>query len=44
MQRLGHSTAKASLLYQSIANGRAEEVADALSRLARQSTVGNPDG
>ncbi len=38
MQRLGHSTAKASLLYQGIASGRAEEVADTLSRLARHDT------
>jgi integrase len=42
MQRLGHSTAKASLLYQSIASGRAEEVAEALSRLAKRGTV-EPD-
>ncbi|MGY4712892.1 tyrosine-type recombinase/integrase [Mycolicibacterium sp. CBM1] len=34
MGRLGHSTAKASLLYQGIAEGRDREVAAALSRLA----------
>jgi integrase len=34
MARLGHSTPKASLIYQGIASGRAEEVAAALSRLA----------
>lgn len=32
--RLGHSTVKASMLYQHIASGRAEEVAAALSKLA----------
>jgi integrase len=34
MQRLGHSTVKAAMLYQSIASGRNEEVAAALSKLA----------
>jgi integrase len=34
MARLGHSTPKASLIYQGIASGRAEEVAAALSKLA----------
>jgi integrase len=34
MGRLGHSTAKASLIYQQIAQGRDAEVAVALSRLA----------
>lgn len=34
MDRLGHSTAKASLVYQSIVAGRDMEVAEALSRLA----------
>lgn len=34
MDRLGHSTAKASLRYQSIAAGRDAEVAVALSKLA----------
>ncbi len=34
MARLGHSTPKASLIYQGIASGRAEEVATALSKLA----------
>lgn len=34
MDRLGHSTVKASLRYQSIAAGRDAEVADALSKLA----------
>ena len=34
MARLGHSTPKASLIYQGIASGRAEEVADTLSYLA----------
>jgi integrase len=36
MGRLGHSTAKASLIYQQIANGRDAEVAEALSALATQ--------
>lgn len=39
MGRLGHSTVKASLIYQQIVSGRDAEVADALSRLA----VGAPD-
>jgi integrase len=34
MQRLGHSTAKASLIYQSVVSGRDVEIAEALSRLA----------
>lgn len=34
MGRLGHKTVDASLLYQSVANGRDAEVAQALSRLA----------
>lgn len=34
MGRLGHSTVKASLIYQQIVSGRDVEVADALSRLA----------
>lgn len=34
MDRLGHSTVKASLWYQGIAAGRGAEVADALSELA----------
>jgi integrase len=34
MARLGHSTPKASLIYQAVASGRAEEVAAALSKLA----------
>lgn len=33
MRRLGHSTAKASLIYQQVASGRDYEVAEALSRL-----------
>jgi integrase len=33
MDRLGHSTAKASLVYQQIANGRDAELAEALSAL-----------
>ena len=36
MDRLGHSTVKASLRYQSIAAGRDAEVAEALSKLAEQ--------
>ena len=36
MARLGHSTPKASMIYQGIASGRDEEVAKALSRLARR--------
>jgi hypothetical protein len=35
MGRLGHSTAKASLLYQQQVSGRDVEIAEALSRLAR---------
>lgn len=34
MERLGHSTPKASLLYQKVVNGRDAEVAAALSKLA----------
>jgi hypothetical protein len=34
MGRLGHSTAKASLIYQQIVSGRDAAVAEALSRLA----------
>jgi integrase len=34
MTRLGHSTAKASLAYQQVVNGRDVEVAEALSLLA----------
>jgi integrase len=34
MQRLGHSTAKASLIYQQIVSGRDRELAAALSKLA----------
>ncbi|BBX01870.1 integrase [Mycolicibacterium moriokaense] len=34
MGRLGHKTVEASLIYQSIADGRDAEVADALSKLA----------
>ena len=34
MNRLGHSTAKASLVYQQMVNGRDAELADALSKLA----------
>lgn len=34
MQRLGHSTVKASLIYQGIVNGRDDAIAAALSRLA----------
>lgn len=34
MQRLGHSTAKASLIYQQVASGRPAEIAAALSELA----------
>ena len=35
MGRLGHSTQRASLLYQQVANGRPEQVAAALSALAQ---------
>jgi integrase len=42
MARLGHSTAKASILYQSIASGRDVEVADTMSRLAKR-PVAEPD-
>jgi integrase len=34
MNRLGHSTAKASLIYQQMVSGRPEEIAKALSELA----------
>jgi len=34
MQRLGHSTAKASLIYQQVVSGRDVEIAQALSQLA----------
>src|ERR1700733_9825602 len=34
MARLGHSTVNASLIYQQAVDGRAEEVAEALSALA----------
>jgi hypothetical protein len=34
MARLGHSTVKASLIYQQIVSGRDAEVAEALSALA----------
>lgn len=39
MGRLGHSTVKASLIYQQIVSGRDAEVAAALSVLATESTV-----
>lgn len=35
MQRLGHSTAKASLIYQQVASGRDRELAEQLSALAK---------
>ncbi len=35
MNRLGHSTAKASLIYQQMVNCRDAELADALSKLAQ---------
>lgn len=38
MQRLGHSTAKASLTYQAVASGRDRELAEALSTLASSSS------
>jgi integrase len=49
MARLGHSTPKASLIYQGIASGRAEEVAEALSKLAKHpashhETLDSPKG
>lgn len=34
MQRLGHSTVQASLIYQQVVSGRDAAVAEALSRLA----------
>jgi integrase len=39
MGRLGHSTVKASLIYQQIVSGRDAAVAEALSKLANRSTV-----
>ncbi len=38
MQRLGHSTVRASLLYQQVVSGRDAEVAAALSELAKHPT------
>jgi integrase len=38
MERLGHSTAKAAMAYQQVANGRSEAVAEALSKLAKPTT------
>ena len=38
MDRLGHSTSKASLIYQGVVNGRDVEIAEALSSLVRRST------
>lgn len=35
MQRLGHTTVKASLIYQQVASGRDKELAEALSALAK---------
>ena len=35
MQRLGHSTVKASLIYQQVVSGRDAEIAAALSELAK---------
>jgi integrase len=43
MARLGHSTPKASLIYQGIASGRAEEVAAALSKLAGHRASETPE-
>jgi len=39
MDRLGHSTPRASLLYQGLASGRPRELADALSKLAAVEVV-----
>jgi integrase len=39
MDRLGHSTIRASLRYQHVASGRSREVADALSALAQVPTL-----
>ena len=44
MARLGHSTAKASLLYQGIASGRDEAVAKTLSHLAGHGDDANEPG
>jgi integrase len=38
MQRLGHSTARASLIYQQVASGRDRDVAAALSELAEKAS------
>jgi integrase len=43
MGRLGHSTVKAAMHYQAIANGRDEEVAEGLSKLAKR-TAPEPKG
>jgi len=40
MSRMGHSTAKASLLYQQQVSGRDVEIAAALSQLAEESAAG----
>jgi integrase len=45
MARLGHSTPKASIIYQGIASGRDAEVADTMSKLAKRSgTAPDPKG
>jgi integrase len=41
MARLGHSTAKASIIYQGIASGRDAEVAAKMSKLAKRETKPN---
>jgi integrase len=42
MARLGHSTAKASIIYQGIASGRDVEVAAAMSKLAKRNKQKKP--
>jgi len=42
MQRLGHSTVSASLLYQQRVSGRDAEIAQALSQLAAEASGDTP--
>jgi len=44
MQRLGHTTIKASLIYQQVVSGRDREIADQLSALAKPAQVGQNTG
>lgn len=44
MQRLGHTTVKASLLYQQVVSGRDREIADQLSALAKPAQMAESTG